>query len=73
MPVNKLQKQLKNLTSRYFIVCCEQFFSKKLCSKEDLCIFAIQNGALTQLARVSRWQRGSHRFESDMLHKNKKA
>ena len=28
-------------------------------------------GALTQLARVSHWQCGSHRFKSDMLHEKR--
>lgn len=36
-------------------------------------IFAIRRdgsqGALAQLARAPRWQRGGHQFESDMLHK----
>ena len=26
------------------------------------------NGGLAQLARAPRWQRGGHRFESDILH-----
>ena len=28
----------------------------------------IINGGLAQLARAPRWQRGGHRFESDILH-----
>lgn len=45
-----------------------KYFLKNYVIKKN-CVFLHANkGALTQLARVSRWQRGSHRFESDMLH-----
>ncbi len=46
----------------------EKLFCEKGNNLEELIIFAGTKGALTQLARVSHWQCGSHRFKSDMLH-----
>ena len=39
-------------------------------NKTYICRLVIsKHGELAQLARAPRWQRGGHRFESDILHK----
>ena len=56
-------------------------FVKKISAKvrknfvisKKITIFAPQNGALAQLARVLDWQSRGHRFDSDMLHLEKQA
>lgn len=52
-----------------YLLCAGQKIILKNYVIRKIYVILHAKGALTQLARVSHWQCGSHRFESDMLHK----